>query len=325
MSNLTTTVEHAHVGHSHGFFGEFVEHLFDATSLSLNAKEFLTHLFVDSINVFFLLIIVMTAVYFLSSYINMEKLHNKLASLNNYLGFGLALVIGLLSPFCSCSIIPVLMGFISVGVPVSVCLCYLTASSMINITALISIYSITDWKFTLIYLVSALAIILLSSIFFSLIKLDKSVKHYHGHDHHENDGCETLLGRIKNALHDTWGVFKKCVLWVILGVALSSFIMVYFSIDSISSLVNSNNFLSTSIVALIGIPVHSDIFSIAPLITLLLKISPSLALTFTFSTMAISLPSVIILTRALKTKTVLIYCGTIIFLTLAIGYLGLLF
>ncbi len=325
MSNTSIITEHAHAGHSHGHFGELVEQIFDATNLSHSAKEFFTHLVVDTLNVFFLLIVVMTAVYFISSYINMDKLHDKLKSLKSIWGFGLAIFIGLLSPFCSCSVIPVLMGFISVGVPVSVCLCYLTASSMINITALISIYAVTGWKFALLYLLCSIAIVVISSIFFSIIKLDNGVKHYHGHDHHENDGCETFLGRIKNALLDTFGVFKKCALWVILGVALSSYIMVYFSIESISSIVNSNSFLSTTIVALIGIPIHSDIFSVAPLITLLMKISPSLALTFTFSTMAISLPSVIILTRVLKTKTVLIYCGTIAALALIIGYIGLLF
>lgn len=325
MSNLAlTTTAASHAGHSHGFFGEMIEGLFASTPLSEKLQEFFTHLLTDTINVFFLLIVVMTIVYFLSSYINMDKLHEKLASLKSIWGFFLAVIIGLLSPFCSCSIIPVLMGFISVGVPVSVCLCYLTASSMINITALISIYAVTDWKFALAYLVCSLIIIVVSSIFFSIIKLDNSVKHYHGHDHHENDGCETFWGRLKNAFFDTMGVFKKCALWVILGVTLSSFIMVFFSIESITSLVNSNSFISTTIVALIGIPIHSDIFSIAPLIKLLISISPSLALTFTFSTMAISLPSVIILTRALRIRTVLIYCATVAVLALVVGYIGLL-
>lgn len=324
MSNSNVITTQTHAGHGHGFFGELIEQLFASTGLSQASQEFWTHLVVDTLNVFLLLVVVMTVVYFISSYINMDKLHNKLASLKSIWGFGLALFIGFLSPLCSCSIIPVLMGFISVGVPVSVCLCYLTASSMINITALISIYAVTDWKFALMYLICALAIIIISSIFFSIIKLDNGVKHYHGHDHHENDGCETFWGRLKNALIDTWGVFRKCALWVILGVALSSFIMAFFSIESISSIVNSNSFLSTTIVALIGIPIHSDIFSVAPLITLLMTLSPSLALTFSFSTMAISLPSVIILTRVLKTKTVLIYCGTIAALVLIIGYVGLL-
>ena len=89
----------------------------------------------------------MTAVYFLSSYINMDKLHRKLAHLNSIPGYLLAAAAGMLSPFCSCSILPVLIGLISVGVPVSVCLCYLTASSLINLTAIVSVFAVAGVQF----------------------------------------------------------------------------------------------------------------------------------------------------------------------------------
>lgn len=316
--------EALHVGHDHGFFGEWVEHILDKAPLSTPFSEFLNHLIVDTVQVFFLLIVIMTTVYFVTSYFNIEKLHHKLASLKSIWGFLLAGFIGAITPFCSCSTIPVLMGFLSMGVPVSVCLCYLTASSMLNLTAIISLFALTDLSFGISYLIFAILIIIVSSVIFSVFKLDRDAKHYHVHDHHEHDGCETILGRLKNAWNDTMSVFKKCVIWVILGVTLSSGIMAFFSVESIGALVDANGILSTTVVTLVGIPIHSDIFSIAPLIKLFLNISPSLALTFAVSTMAISLPSVIILTRALKTKTVLTYCGVIAGLTLVFGYMAML-
>lgn len=322
MENITL-LSNAHAGHNHGFFGEAVERLLDLTPFSEKIKEFINHLFVDTVQVFFLLIVIMTAVYFATSYLNVEKLHKRLATLKSAWGFILAILIGVVTPFCSCSTIPVLMGFLSMGVPAGVCLCYLTASSMLNLTAVISLFALTDWQFGLAYVICSLIIIIASSIIFSLIKLDSGIKHYHVHDHHEHDGCETLWGRLKNAFGDTMDIFKKSALWVLLGVTLSSFIMAFFNIESLAQAVNQNGILSNTLMALIGIPIHSDVFSIAPLIKLFIEISKSLALTFTFSTMAISLPSVIILTRALKGKTVLIYCGVIAGLSILIGCLTL--
>lgn len=323
MDNTSLMLQ-GHAGHGHGFFGELVEKALDFTPFSHQLKEFLNHLIVDTIQVFFLLIVIMTAVYFLTGFFNIEKLHKKLSMLKSVWGFILAILIGAITPFCSCSIIPVLMGFLSMGVPVSVCLCYLTASSMLNMTTIISLFALTDWKFSLAYIVVALLMIIISSIIFSALKLDGDVKHYHVHDHHEHDGCETVWGRFKNAFGDTLDVFKKSVLWVLLGVTLSSLIMAFFDVESLAKMVNENGVLTSSLVTLIGIPIHSDIFSIAPLIKLLLNISVSLALTLTFSTMSISLPSIIILTRALKTKTVLIYCGVIAALALVLGYLSMI-
>lgn len=316
--------EHNHTGHNHGFFGEWIEHLLEHVNMNEKLRELLGHIIVDTLHIFFLLLVVMFAVYLLTSYINMDKLHKKLGSLKSIWGFLLATFIGVLSPFCSCSIIPVLMGFLSVGVPVSVCLCFLTASSMINLTAILSLYATTGTTFTLTYIICSLIIITISSIVFSLMKLDNSVSNYHSHHHDSDNKPVTFKEHLTSSLSCTFDVFKRSFLFIIIGVVLSSVIMTYLSIDHLTEMVNNNSFLSATIVSLIGIPVHSDIFSIAPILLLLKTISPNVAMTFTLATMAISLPSVIILTRAIKTKTVLVYCGVICALTILIGYATIL-
>lgn len=315
-----------HAGHDHGYFGELIEKLFSMTGLPPQWQEFASHLFTDTLEIFLLLLVVMTAVYFLSGYINMEKLHHRMEHLRSIPGFLLATVAGVLSPFCSCSIIPVLIGLLSVGVPASVCLCYLTASSMINLTALFSLFAVAGPAFGGIYLAFSLGIILVSSIVFSLWKTDAGVKNYadEHHHHHERQACtHGFWARLKCALLSTFHVFTECWFYIVIGVALSAAIMSFFSMESITGIVNENGFLSATVVSLVGIPIHSDIFSIAPVLTLLLEISPAVALAFTVSTMAISIPSIVILTRALKTKTVAVYCGVIILLALLAGYLGL--
>jgi len=321
MSSFSPT---AHPGHNHGILGEAVEALFARTPLPENWQEFLSHFLIDTLYIFLLLLLVMTAVYFLSGYIPMDALHRRLAQLKSLPGFALALAAGVLSPFCSCSIIPILIGLLSVGVPVSVCLCYLTASSLLNLTALLSLFGVTGAGFTGVYILCALGIIAASSLIFSLLRLDSTVKNYTGehHHHHEEKICgHCVWHRLRCALLSTLGVFKRCALFILLGVLLSSAVTAFFPLESISRAVNENGFLSAAAVSLIGFPIHSDVFSISPVLTLLLSISPAAALAFALSTMALSVPSIVILTRALQGRTVAVYCGVIVLLTLAASFL----
>lgn len=314
-----------HAGHDHGLLGEWVEALTERLPVSESVHEFITHFITDSLNIFLLLFVVMTAVYFLSSYINMDKLHRKLAHLNSIPGYLLAAAAGMLSPFCSCSILPVLIGLISVGVPVSVCLCYLTASSLINLTAIVSVFAVAGVQFGVAYLIGSVIILIVLSILLASLKLDSGVKHYDCEHHHDHEHAPKTVGaRLKHALLDMLNMVKKCWLFILLGVALSSAIMAFFSLDAITQIVNSNEMLSSLIVSVVGIPIHSDIFTIAPVLLLLLKISPAVALSFALSSMVISIPSAILLTRALRGKTVALYCAAATGITMLVGLLSCL-
>lgn len=319
--------EAAHLGHDHGWFGETVEHWLENTPLPDAWQAFLSHLVIDTLNIFFLLIVIMTAIYFISGFINMDKLHHKLEHLQSVPGFLMATVAGAVSPFCSCTIMPILMGLLSVGVPASVCLCYLTASSLLNITTILFLFAVTPPQFAIAYIVCSLVILALSSLIFSCLRLDTSACSLlqHHHHHHEQQVCNHCFWhRIKCAFLSTLSVLQKCWLYILLGVLLSSAIMAFLPMDTLAQVVNDNGFWSSSIVTLIGLPIHSDVFSIAPLLTLLLHISPAIALAFNLATMVLSVPSVIILTRALNGKTVAIYCGVLIGLTFLINWITLL-
>ncbi len=318
---------HLHAGHNHGFFGEWIEKLIAGIGISDPWDEFIGHIIVDTVNIFLLLVVVMTVVFFLESFIHMDRLRHKLASLKSVWGYALAIVIGMLSPFCSCSVIPVLMGIAAMGVPMPVCLCFYTSASMINLTALISLSSLTGLQFTLIYAVCSLVIVITSSLVLSCLKLDHQIKEYehNDHHHHHTEHPHTLGQRLRESLWNTWDVFRKSWLYIVLGVVLSSAIMAFLPVNSIVKLVNDNGVLSVTLAAFVGIPVHSDIFSVAPIITLLQDISPAVALTFTWSTMAISVPGVILLGRVLKSKVIVIYTALVTALSFAAGYLSLLF
>ena len=159
--------------------------------------EFLGHLFTDLLQIYLLLLVILFVVFWLQSFVDTGRMQRKLAGLKSVWGYLLAFALGLLSPFCSCGIIPVLMGLVAAGVPVAVCLCMYTTASLMNLTALTALYSIAGPAFTGVYLCCSLLIVAASSVIFSRLRFQGAARdfqlahdhHEHCHDHHHHDGC----------------------------------------------------------------------------------------------------------------------------------------
>ena len=246
-------------------------------------------------------------------------MQRRLAGLKSVWGYLLAFALGLLSPFCSCGIIPVLMGLVAAGVPVAVCLCMYTTASLMNLTALTALYSIAGPAFTGIYLCCSLLIVAASSMIFSRLRFQGAARdfqlahdhHEHCHDHHHHDGCcgedchhdarpANAKKRAARALADSLRVLQKSWAWILLGVALAAALEAYVPLQSLSELIGGHTVLSGLIAALIGFPIHSDIFSIAPVLLLLMDLSDTVAMIFALAAMVISVPGVIMLAQALR-------------------------
>ncbi len=332
-----------HTDHHSVGLGRLIHELLESFGFSEAMTEFISHLLVDCAEVMGLLLLVMTAVFFLQSYVNFNKLKEKLANLRSIWGYGLAGFLGMLSPFCSCSIIPVLIGLLSMGVPLSVCLCMLTSASLLNLTALLGISGMLG-SFFWWYVGGSLLLIVGSSLVMSRVSFDPSQlrisregeEHHHHHDGDcccEDGGCQdvcghsdsmTIPGRLRLSFGNAWKVLKSAWLYILLGVTLSAALMSFFPMEKIIRFVNENSFLSVTLAGLIGFPIHSDLFSALPVLSLLLDISPVAALTFALSTMAISIPGIVLLSRVLRPKTIALYAGTLLLLALGLGWLLIL-
>ncbi len=316
-----------HASHEHLFVEQLLEKLPVSLPGGEATVEFLSHLAADSVQIYLILFLVMFCVFYLQTYVNVERLKYRLSKLKSVWGYLLAVFMGMISPFCSCSIIPVLMGLIAIGVPMSVCLCVLTSASLINLTALTALYSLAGSSFSTLYLLCALAIIFISSFIFSKIPFhdatrDYHLSHCHGHEHDVSEDSHKgqWQGRVSLAWHSTWHVFQGAWFWVLLGVILSSALEAYFPLEVISDVVSNRTVLSTIVAALIGFPIHSDVFSIMPILHLLKEIYPPVAMTFTLSTMVISIPGLVLLSRVLKPKVIASYAAVLISLTLVCGF-----
>lgn len=326
--------------HEHsGFISEGLHELLEGMGASHELTECIVHFVADTINIFLILLVVMFAVSFLRTFLDFEKLEQRLAKLKSVWGFLLAIVMGMLSPFCSCTIVPVVIGLLSMGVPTVICICFLTSASLLNLTALISFYSIAGASYTAWYVGISLVIIAAVCILLTVFGLnhrkyilsyaidEREIEHHHhhhgecscGHDHTRTHD-KSLKGRLTESLHGVGHVLHDTWIYILLGVALSSAVMAFVPLDAIAGAIDHNNALSVVLAGLIGAPIHSDMFTIMPLVIMLKDISASVTLTFVTAAMVISVPEVVLLTRAFKPKFLAVYVSIVVLLSMVAGF-----
>ena len=281
---------HANAIHSHfSFFGEFLEeglaHLLEHFGLSEAFSHFTAHTVSDFLNVALLLLIVVAAVGYLQTYVPYDSMRAKLKRLKGFGGFLLAIALGVLSPFCSCSVIPVLMGFLATGVPLSFCIAFLSSASALNITALSAILTTLPPWFAATYIVCAIAAAVISALTVSAlggerdVRMDRLLAEHH-HEHHES----TQTGRLRKAICSAWLTFSRVWPYLLIGVALSAALTVFVPAELIENMLGTSA-AALPIATLIGGALHADAFSILPITGTLLSFSAPVALTFLLSSM----------------------------------------
>ena len=316
-------MEHEHFS----LFGGLLEEPVEGVLTSLGAPEsvghFAAHALSDFLEIAVLLFVVVTLVSYLQTYIPYEKMHSRLMRLHGAPGFALAIGLGMLSPFCSCSVIPILMGFLASGVPLPLCLAFLTSASCMNLTALTTLFAQMDLRFSILYLACCLAICALSSVLVGargaegLVRLDKlHAEHHHHHD--EN----TARSRLVKALCSAWLTFRSVWPFLLLGVAASAAISAFVPQEWISRALTGNP-LALPLAAILGGCLHSDVFSILPIVQTIYAYSPAVSLTFLLSVMLFSIAEWALLTQVFRAKLITRYCAALLFLALCSGILAL--
>ena len=315
--------------HTHNLEG-LLEPLFE-TFLPPQWAEFFIHFIGDAVNILLILFVVMFFVSLFQTYIPFEKLKGRLSALGGIWGTVLALALGVFSPFCSCTIVPVVMGLVSVGVPVGVSLCYLSSAAILNGGTLVALFSAFGVRFGIVYLVLAVTIAVLASVLVRPFAgkeniLSYTVEHRHGtHLHSEHCEDEHCLhhephGRIGYAMENVGHIFKQTWLYMLLSVAIASALLSFISADSLRAVLGQYNVFSPLLAGVIAAPIHADIFSSLPLLRILVPINPSAALSFALAGMAISIPEVLLLSRVFKAKTTVAYSVILTILSITAGY-----
>lgn len=287
--------------------------------------EALNFFIYDSMKIFLMLILIIFMVSILRSYFPAERTKKILSHKREFFGNIAAALLGIVTPFCSCSAVPVFIGFIESGVPLGITFSFLIASPMVNEVAVIMLWGLLGWKIMLIYIVSGLLIAILGGYMIGKLKLERFVQEYV----YEIKVGETAIveqsfpEKIQYAWDYTKEILRKIWLYVIVAIALGGFIHGYAPEDFLVQYAGRDNVLAVPLAVLIGVPLYSNAAGVIPIVTALIQKGMSLgtALAFMMAVTALSLPEMIILRNVLKPQLLAIFVAILAVAIIFTGYL----
>lgn len=281
----------------------------------------------DTIKIFILLSILILIISYIQSYFPPERTKKILGGFKGITANIMGALIGTVTPFCSCSSIPLFIGFTNAGLPLGVTFSFLISSPLVDLASIILLASIFNWTIAIIYVVVGLIIAIIGGTIIGKLRLEKYVEPFvlKKVDIKETDDIKlTKKERLKYAKEQVLGVIKKVWPYILIGVGIGALIHNWIPENIITSVLGKNNVFSVLIATLVGIPMYADIFGTLPIAEALVSKGVLLGtvLSFMMAVTALSLPSIIMLKRVVKTKLLLIF---VIIVTIGILIMGYLF
>jgi uncharacterized membrane protein YraQ (UPF0718 family) len=284
------------------------------------------HFFIyDSIKIFFLLSTIIFIVAIIRSQFSPEKTRRILSHKKKFIGNILAALLGVATPFCSCSAVPLFIGFVESGIPLGVTLSFLIASPMVNEIALIMLWGLFGWKIALIYIGAGLTVAIVAGIIIGRMKMEKFVQDY-VYSIKVGNTQEQLLswkGKLLYAREYTAGLLKKIWPYVLIGIGIGGFIHGYVPEGFLLKYAGPDNPLGVPIAVLIGVPLYSNAAGIIPVVHALMEKGMAIGtvLSFMMAVTALSLPEAIILKNVLKIRLLILFFGIVATAIIGVGYL----
>jgi len=267
--------------------------------------------------VILLLVLIIFFVGILRSYFTAERTRKALEGKKTFTGNVMASLLGIVTPFCSCSAIPLFLGFVESGVPLGVTFSFLIAAPMINEVAIILLYGMFGWKVAAIYIGTGLTIAIVAGWIIGKLKLEKWVEEWVytaklGESEVEEEKI-TFSQRINTGYEAVKEIVGKVWLYVALGILVGAGAHGYVPEEFMASLMGKSAWYSVPLSVLIGIPLYSNAAGIVPIVSVLIEKGASLgtALAFMMSVIALSLPEMIILRKVLKMPLILTFIGIV--------------
>jgi len=310
---------------------QWFAHWFNFSLLGLKESsllgEAITFFIYDSIKIFILLFGIIFLITFIRSYLPPERIKKILTNRFEFVGNILAALFGIITPFCSCSAVPLFIGFVESGVPLGVTFSYLISAPMVNEVAAAMLLGLFGPKIALLYIVSGVTIAIIVGFILGKLKLEHLVEDYVWKiKAGENNQLIKLTTkeRFGESLRYTKDLVKKVFPYVLLGVGLGSIIHGYAPENLLTQIAGKNNLFAVPIAVAIGVPLYSNAAGTIPIVKSLIEKGLPLgtSLSFMMAVTALSLPEMIILRKVLKPKLLTIY---IFILALGIMFTGYLF
>lgn len=277
--------------------------------------------------VLLLLTLIIFAVGIVRSYFSPERTRKILAGKSTFGGNIMASLLGIVTPFCSCSAIPLFLGFVEAGVPLGVTFSFLIAAPMINEVAIILLFGMFGWKVTAIYIVTGIVVAITAGWTIGKLKLEHQMQEWVYQTKLGNNSLDeekqSLAARIRYGYEAVKDIVGKVWIYVIIGIAAGAAAHGYVPEAFMASLMGKSAWYSVPLSILIGIPLYSNAAGIVPIVSVLLEKGASLgtSLAFMMSVIGLSLPEMIILKKVLKLPLILTFVGIVGMGIMIVGYL----
>ncbi len=284
------------------------------------------HFFIyDTVKIFILLVSLIFFISYIQSYFPPERTKRILTGFTGVKGAVIAALLGTVTPFCSCSSIPIFIGFIRAGLPLGMTFAFLISSPMVDIASMLMLMSFFGSEFAVIYVVVGLLLAIGGGLLLNVMKMEKYIRRYDNpiREFYSESEYFNQRQRIGYACNDTRIIVRNVFPYVLAGVAIGAFLHNWVPQDWILAVLGEQNVFSVPLATLIGIPIYADIFGAIPIAEALYLASvPAgtiLALMMAITTL--SLPSLIMLSKVLERRLLFTFIGIVAAGIILIGYL----
>ncbi|MGB4440193.1 MAG: permease [Sedimentibacter sp.] len=283
------------------------------------------HFFIyDVIKIFILLSFLIFIISYIQSYFPPERTKKILGRFKGLSGNILGALLGTITPFCSCSSIPLFIGFTSAGLPLGVTFSFLISSPLVDLASVLLLASIFNWKIAIAYVVVGLLLAVAGGTIISKLHLEEYVESFvYGNKSVDIEQEElTVKDRIDFGKEQVLAIIKKVWLYILIGVGIGAAIHNWIPESVISAILGQDKWYSVLIATFIGVPMYADIFGTLPIAEALVAKGVGLgtALSFMMGVTALSLPSMIMLKQVVKPRLLWTFFGLVTIGIIIIGY-----
>ena len=280
----------------------------------------------ESIKIFLLLTTIIFIVSIIRSYFPPEKAKRILSHKKLFIGNISAASLGIVTPFCSCSAVPLFIGFIEAGVPLGVTISFLISSPMVNEVAVVLLWGLVGWKITAVYMGTGLFVAIFGGFVIGKLRLEKWVEEYVYKLHIEHSHKiikQTFKERLQGAKGNTKDILKRVWLFIMIAIGIGGFIHGYVPQDFLVHYAGPQNPFAVPVAVLLGVPLYSNAAGMIPVVYALMEkgLSTGTVLAFMMAVTALSLPEIIILRKVLKVPLLAVFVGIITITIILVGYL----
>ncbi len=281
----------------------------------------------DTPKVLMLLLLVVFFVGILRSFVTVDWTRKVLAGKKESVGNVLAALLGVVTPFCSCSAVPLFIGFMTAGVPLGVTFSFLISAPMVNEIALVLLYGLLGWKVAALYFVTGISVAVVAGWIMGRMKLENYVEDWvmaiRAGESGLSDQKMTWKQRFEYALDSVKDIVGRVWKYVMLGIAVGAGIHGYVPEGYLATIMGDSSWWSVPLSVVIGIPMYTNAAGIIPIVEALLGKGAALGtvLAFMMSVIALSFPEMVILRKVLKPRLIAVFIGVVGCGILFVGYL----